>query len=131
MTPTHEERFVSSSDGSELWRPVTVTRVTWERTYFTDAHGHECFMRSADALTELRPLRQTRRLLCGCVAGETVEKCVPCGEHERKQDEPERLGACSRCGGSTESPVGCLNCCRDCGYPCGDEKDAEAFHVDS
>jgi hypothetical protein len=28
--------------------------------------------------------RITRRLLCGCVAGETVEECVPCGEHGKK-----------------------------------------------
>jgi hypothetical protein len=25
-----------------------------------------------------------RRLLCGCVAGGTVEECVPCGEHRVK-----------------------------------------------
>ncbi len=37
-----------------------------------------------DARVFTRIATSTRRLLCGCVAGETVEKCVPCGEHERK-----------------------------------------------
>jgi hypothetical protein len=40
--------------------------------------------------------------------------------------------ACPDCGGS-RSPlnvVGCRACCRDCGFPCNTDKDAEGFHVE-
>lgn len=36
---------------------------------------------------------------------------------------------CESCGGSRALPVGCLSCCRDCGFPCMIEKDGEAFHA--
>jgi len=38
---------------------------------------------------------------------------------------------CSRCGGSPTQPNGCPLCCRDCGYPCGYEKDGEGFHAET
>jgi len=35
---------------------------------------------------------------------------------------------CEECGGSEDNIEGCLACCRDCGFPCSFDKDAEAFH---
>lgn len=37
---------------------------------------------------------------------------------------------CSHCGGSPDNVQGCTSCCRDCGFPCSAEKDAEGFHED-
>jgi hypothetical protein len=37
--------------------------------------------------------------------------------------------ACDFCGGSLEGPVGCRQCCRDCGMPCAHEMDDEGFHM--
>lgn len=44
-------------------------------------------------------------------------------------------GACEECGGRRISPEGgpivrgCAACCRDCGFPCKSEKDADGFHA--
>ncbi len=45
-------------------------------------------------------------------------------ENRPNDEEP----VCPGCGGSQDNIQGCLMCCRDCGWPCSEEKDAEAFH---
>lgn len=35
---------------------------------------------------------------------------------------------CESCGGNEDNPQGCRSCCRDCGFPCSEDKDDEGFH---
>lgn len=43
--------------------------------------------------------------------------------------EADERDECEGCGGSVENVQGCLECCRDCGFPCSFEKDGEGFHA--
>jgi hypothetical protein len=67
--------------------------------------------------------------------------CATCGRaawhkddcpeaHNQTIDVDEDGDACEHCGGSAENIVGCIACCRDCGFPCEIEKDGEGFHAD-
>ena len=58
-----------------------------------------------------------------CSSGPRCDDCaVEHGEEEHKR--------CWNCGGSKEKIVGCVYCCRDCGFRCDEGKNDEGFHVD-
>lgn len=60
--------------------------------------------------------------------GDTDDVCDTCGALVMEAADPQR---CPECNGTPDNPQGCYSCCRDCGFNCSEEKDAEAFHVDA